>query len=91
MAKKNPKKPKPPPDPTWRKPTSPGKRKEPWINVIVRATTYAMIRELADHHDISCGEVVRITVEHEFQKTLWRIQQDELRAKRGEEKSADKA
>lgn len=72
-----------PPDPCWRKPTSPSRRKEPWTTIILRAPVYTMIRELADHHDVAMGEVVRVLVEHEFKKTLWKIQQEEVRAARG--------
>ena len=72
-----------PVDPTWRKPTSPSRRKEPWVGVIVRAPVYAMLRELAEHYDIAIGEVVRRLVEPEFKKTLWRIQQEQLREQRG--------
>lgn len=70
-------------DPAWRQPTSPSRRKEPWCSIIIRAPAYAMLRELADHNNISIGEVVRVLAEQEFQKTLWRIQQAELTAKRG--------
>lgn len=79
-----------PPDPSWRKPTSPSRRKEAWTTVIIRAHVYAMIRELADHHDIPIGEIVRIVIEQEFKKTLWKVQQEELRSKR-EGDSVDKA
>lgn len=72
-----------PVDPTWRKPTSPSRRKEPWVGVIVRAPVYAMLRELAEHYDIAMGEVVRRLVEPEFKKTLWRIQQEQIREQRG--------
>jgi hypothetical protein len=70
-------------DPTWRKPTSPSRRKDPWMTVSLRAETYTMVRELADFNDKSCGEVIRDIVEKEFQKTLWKIQQETLEEKRG--------
>lgn len=72
-----------PVDPTWRKPTSPSRRKEPWTTIILRAPVYTMIRELADHHDVAMGEVIRVLVEHEFKRTLWKLQQEEVRAARG--------
>lgn len=71
-------------DPSWRQPTSPSRRKEPWCTITVRRAAYAMMRELAEHHDTSIGEVLRELVEKEFHKTLWRVQQDTLIQKRGE-------
>ena len=69
-------------DPSWRVPTSPSRRKEPWISIIVKAPTYAMLRELAEYNGKSLGEVIRVLTEVEFQKTLWKVQQEELKAKR---------
>jgi len=69
-------------DPTWRVPTSPSRRKEPWISVIVKAPVYAMLRELAEYNEKSLGEVIRVLVEVEFNKTLWRVQQEELKQQR---------
>lgn len=71
-------------DPTWRKPTSPSKRKEPWCSIIVRRAVYAMIRELADHNNCTIGEVLRVLIEQEFHKTLWKVQQERLNEERGE-------
>jgi hypothetical protein len=67
----------------WRVPTSPSRRKEPWITIVVKAPTYAMLRELAEYNGKSLGEVVRVMTELEFQKTLWKVQQEELKAQRG--------
>jgi hypothetical protein len=70
-------------NPKWRVPTSPSRRKEPWITIVVKAPTYAMLRELAEYNGKSLGEVVRVITELEFQKTLWKVQQEELKAQRG--------
>lgn len=83
-------KPKKDPSPEWRKPTSPSRRKEPWIPIMLRAHVYAMVRELALHHDVSMGEVVRVIVEAEFQKTVWKLQQEEIKARREESGAAPK-
>jgi len=69
-------------NPKWRVPTSPSRRKEPWITIVVKAPTYAMLRELAEYNGKSLGEVVRVMTELEFQKTLWRVQQEEIKATR---------
>lgn len=74
-------------DPSWRQPTSPSRRREPWITITIRAAVYAMLRELSEHNNVSVGEVVRVMTEEEFRKTLWKIQQEqvnEARAARGE-------
>jgi hypothetical protein len=42
-----------------------------------------MLRELAEYNGKSLGEVVRVMTELEFQKTLWKVQQEELKAQRG--------
>jgi hypothetical protein len=71
-------------DPSWRQPTSPSRRKEPWCSIIVRRETYAMLRELSEHNAVSIGEVIRVLAEQEFHKTLWKVQQDRLVEQRGE-------
>jgi hypothetical protein len=43
-----------------------------------------MLRELAEYNGKSLGEVVRVITELEFQKTLWKVQQEELKSKRGQ-------
>lgn len=56
-------------------PTSPSRRKEPWVTVTLRAVTYAMLRELADFHKITIGNAASQCIEKEFKKLLWEQEQ----------------
>jgi hypothetical protein len=59
------------PRPLWKnKPSSPANRKEAWVTIMIRSTFYAMLRELAEFHNITIGQAAMFAIEKDFREVL---------------------
>lgn len=59
------------PLPKWyNKPSSPSKRKERWVTLIIRSAHYSMLREMADYQELTIGQAAMEAIEKEFNKML---------------------
>jgi len=52
------------------KPTSPSKRREPWITIMIRRDHYNMLREIKDYLDCTIGHAAMGAIEREFNRLL---------------------
>lgn len=49
---------------------SPSKRNTAWDTLIVRAKSYAMLKEIAGYYDVSIGQAAMDLIEKEFNRLL---------------------